>query len=191
MGEGLPGHKNVPDLAHRGEGEIAGLLGRLADNTEIDAPLLEKPDSFGGGAVGNVDFHPRIFPVEGLKIGKKEKLQGHVAGPDADFPTLQVHLLVELFLPLPDLLQPRGHMAEQGLPLAGELHPLGGADEQGTAQLLLQPPDIPADRGLREIQSLGGQGNAFIPGDLTEHPIQIQAGPHRSSSLRRQTLISA
>ena len=82
-------------------------------------------------------------------------------------------------------------MAEQGLPLAGELHPLGGADEQGTAQLLLQLPDIPADRGLREIQSLGGQGNAFIPGDPTEHPIQIQAGPHRSSSLRRQTLISA
>lgn len=49
-------------------------------------------------------------------------------------------------------------MAEQGLPLAGELHTLGGADEQGTAQLLLQLPDIPADRGLREIQGLGGQG---------------------------------
>ena len=44
------------------------------------------------------------------------------------------------------------------------------ADEQGDAQLFLQPLDLMADRGLRDVQLGSGLGKAQMPGGGLEGP---------------------
>src|SRR5262249_54803537 len=47
-------------------------------------------------------------------------------------------------------------------------------DEQADAQLLLQPPDLMADRGLRHVQLGGRLGEAQMPGGGLERPQTVE-----------------
>ena len=51
----------------------------------------------------------------------------------------------------------------------GEAQLLGGADDQLGAQLMLQRAQVGADRGLGEVESLGGPRKALQTGDLGEY----------------------
>jgi pimeloyl-ACP methyl ester carboxylesterase len=49
---------------------------------------------------------------------------------------------------------------QQHLSVARQLHPLPPAFEQGRAELLLEEPDLPRDRGLDQVQDLSRSGHA-------------------------------
>ena len=50
----------------------------------------------------------------------------------------------------------------------GQRHPAADAVEQARAEFGLEQGDPLADRGLRQIQRLGGLGEGFVIGDLDE-----------------------
>ena len=62
-------------------------------------------------------------------------------------------------------------------------------DEQADPQLFLQPPDLMADRGLRDVQLGGRIGEAEVPGGGFERPQAIQRGqPARSFGRKIQCM---
>ena len=62
-------------------------------------------------------------------------------------------------------------------PVLGERHVAGDAVEQAHAQLFLECRDALADRGLRQVQALGGDGEGSGVDDGKEGAEQL--GVHR------------
>ena len=59
-------------------------------------------------------------------------------------------------------------VGQQRLALAGYLEPARTAHEQRHAEPLLERLDLVADRGLRDVQLLGGVGEAGVAGGRLE-----------------------
>ena len=65
----------------------------------------------------------------------------------------------------------------------GELNPAAGALQQGHAQLGLEPADLLAERGLRDVQSLRGTPEVELLGNRDEVLDQPEIEPFHSLSL--------
>jgi hypothetical protein len=67
-----------------------------------------------------------------------------------------------------ELGQQRTSACQQRLSGEGELHPLCGALEQVAADQPLQVADLPAQRGLRDVEAAGGAAEVELLGDRDE-----------------------
>jgi hypothetical protein len=72
------------------------------------------------------------------------------------------------------LIQQRHRVGQQCLTSRGELHAVRGPVEQHRAQLGLQLPDGPAERGLGHVQPLGGPADVAFGGHRDEVAQQPQ-----------------
>ncbi len=59
-------------------------------------------------------------------------------------------------------------MTEKGFPRREELHPARRPDEQRSADLVFERPDLTADGRLRDVEALGGAAHVAFFGDGDE-----------------------
>ena len=82
----------------------------------------------------------------------------------------------------------RGRL-EQKLPLFGENQPPRVAVEQRRAEAFLQRANLPADRGLRQVERLAGMGQTARIGDHVKYPELVPIHRNTFTHFEHRTLI--
>ena len=86
------------------------------------------------------------------------------------------------------VLERAAHRRQVGLRLACQLQRAVAAHEQGDAELLLQPADQVADRGLGDVQLVRGAGEAEMARRRLEGAQAVQRGQGRHGAQLSMTL---
>ena len=132
---------------------------------QVQVPAQQLLLHLGDGAGVLPDADLGVDGGEILEPVDEEILDG--AGHRQDIQVPGVHLPDGLGPPL-QLAEGQIHVGQEHLPVGVQgdlpLPPL----EQGDAQLLLQPGEIPAQAGLGDMQLLGGPGQIAVPRCRTE-----------------------
>jgi len=144
-----------------------GLRRRLGDQGDVDGAHGELLDEQAGAALGEMQLDPGVSCVEGAHRLRHEADEGGRCA-EADAPSPQSRQLAHL---LADRIRLRQHplrAGEQGLARGGEGDVPAGPVEELRAELSLQRGDLPAQRGLGEVQALGRPREVPQPGHLDE-----------------------
>ncbi|CAM5513420.1 hypothetical protein SALBM135S_01282 [Streptomyces alboniger] len=75
-----------------------------------------------------------------------------------------------------------GGLVAEGVAMAGELQVVGGAVDEPGAQVVLQLPQGPRERGLAQPEPRGGTGHVALVGDGEERPQMPQLDGHASGA---------
>jgi len=128
--------------------------------------------------VGQADADVGELPAVPGKDPQQTPLQGKTAGGNAHGTRLQALTGEQLRLAGGDALKGGGNVRVELFPLWRQANPLGGAEEQGAAQLRLQTPYHAGHIGLVVVERGRGLRKALVFGGVVENAIAVIADVH-------------